>query len=188
MRGASAIVTNVRWDAVDARSRLASVAYAYGEIVRVRRPGAGVKFRGSESFRKRWWQQSRSPGRPCISRKATAQGRPDASAKPVCSCAHYDASIARETAGAARTRSSLRPLSLGGPRFPAKLRAPRAARTRSHVDYRAATLPGAFFAGVSLPASAITETETTRSMIPWTSLRSHCPSDNFVSRSFSRMV
>jgi hypothetical protein len=47
---------------------------------------------------------------------------------------------------------------------------------------------GAFFAGVSPPVSAITETETTRSMIAWTSLRSHCPSDNFVSRSFSRMV
>ena len=47
-----------------------------------------------------------------VSRKATAQGRPDASAKPVCSCAHLVASIARETAGAARTRSSLRPLYL----------------------------------------------------------------------------
>jgi len=42
-RGAIAIVTTVRWDAMDARSRLTSVAYAYGEIVRVRRPGAGVK-------------------------------------------------------------------------------------------------------------------------------------------------
>ena len=47
---------------------------------------------------------------------------------------------------------------------------------------------GAFFAGVSPPVSAITETETTRSMIASTSLRSHCPSDNLVSRSFSRMV
>jgi hypothetical protein len=56
------------------------------------------------------------------------------------------------------------------------------------APYRAATLPGAFFAGVSPAASAITETETTRSTIPWTSLRSHCPSDNLVSRSFSLMV
>src|SRR3954451_9917640 len=42
---------------------------------------------GSESLSRRWWQQSRSPGRPRISCKAIAQGRPDASAKPVCSCA-----------------------------------------------------------------------------------------------------
>src|SRR5438128_12190217 len=47
---------------------------------------------------------------------------------------------------------------------------------------------GAFFAGVSPPVSAITETETTRSTMASTSLRSHWPSDNFVSRSFSRMV
>jgi hypothetical protein len=47
---------------------------------------------------------------------------------------------------------------------------------------------GAFFAGVSPPVSAITETDTTRSMIAWTSLRSHCPSESFVSRSFSRIV
>ena len=46
----------------------------------------------------------------------------------------------------------------------------------------------AFFAGVSPPVSAITETATTRSTMASTSLRSHCPSDNFVSRSFSRMV
>jgi hypothetical protein len=31
------------------------------------------------------------------------------SAEPVCSCAHFFVHIARETAGAARTRSSLRP-------------------------------------------------------------------------------
>ena len=45
-----------------------------------------------------------------LSGKTTAQGRPDASAEPVCSCAHSYAHIARETAGAARTRLSLRPL------------------------------------------------------------------------------
>ena len=47
MRGAIAIVTNVRWDAVDAKVSKANGAIAYGEIVRVRRPGAGVKFRSS---------------------------------------------------------------------------------------------------------------------------------------------
>jgi len=49
-RGAIAIVTTVRWDAVDAGSRLTSAADAYGEIVRVRRPGAGVKFLRSKRF------------------------------------------------------------------------------------------------------------------------------------------
>jgi hypothetical protein len=53
---------------------------------------------------------------------------------------------------------------------------------------RATTLPCTFFAGVSAPVSAITETETTRSTMASTSLRSHWPSDNLVSRSFSRMV
>jgi len=42
-RGTIAIVTTVRWDAVDVRLRLTSVAFAYGEVVWVRRPGAGVK-------------------------------------------------------------------------------------------------------------------------------------------------
>jgi hypothetical protein len=46
MRGALAIVTTVRWDAMDARLRLTSAALAYGEIVWVRRPDAGVKFEG----------------------------------------------------------------------------------------------------------------------------------------------
>src|SRR5437870_13083375 len=46
-----------------------------------------------------------------VSRKAIAQGRPECSRCPVCSCAFLFAQIARETAGAASTRSSLRPLS-----------------------------------------------------------------------------
>src|SRR5437870_13582074 len=45
-----------------------------------------------------------------VSRKAIAQGRPECSRCPVCSCAFLFAQIARETAGAASTRSSLRPL------------------------------------------------------------------------------
>ena len=45
-----------------------------------------------------------------VSRKAIAQGRPECSRCPVCSCAVLFAQIARETAGAAGTRSSLRPL------------------------------------------------------------------------------
>src|SRR3954462_12701516 len=49
-----------------------------------------------------------------VSRKAIAQGRPECSSCPVCSCALLFAQIARETAGAASTRSSLRPPSSGG--------------------------------------------------------------------------
>src|SRR5215208_8178179 len=45
-----------------------------------------------------------------VSRKAIAQGRPECSRCPVCSCAVLLAQIARETAGAASTRSSLCPL------------------------------------------------------------------------------
>ena len=42
-RGALAIVMNVRWDAMDAKVTKTSVAQVYGEVVWVRRPGAGVK-------------------------------------------------------------------------------------------------------------------------------------------------
>src|SRR5829696_4717334 len=45
-----------------------------------------------------------------VSRKAIAQGRPECFRCPVCSCAVLFAQIARGTAGAASTRSSLRPL------------------------------------------------------------------------------
>src|SRR5213595_822776 len=53
-------------------------------------------------------------GERAISRKAIAQGRPECSSCPVCSCAVLFAQIARGTAGAASTRSSLRPLFRGG--------------------------------------------------------------------------
>src|SRR5215204_5448911 len=45
-----------------------------------------------------------------VSRKAIAQGRPECCRCPVCSCAVLFAQIARGTAGAASTRSSLCPL------------------------------------------------------------------------------
>src|SRR6266404_5723848 len=52
------------------------------------------------------------------------------SAGPVCSCAHFFVPIAHETAGAARTRSSLRP---HWARASVKLRAHRAARRRNCI-------------------------------------------------------
>ena len=66
---------------------------------------------GSESRSRRWWQESRSPGRSRISRKAIAWGRP--------ACCQLNLYARRqpillqhacETAGAARTRPSPRPL------------------------------------------------------------------------------
>ncbi|MBR1251936.1 hypothetical protein JQ609_34110, partial [Bradyrhizobium sp. AUGA SZCCT0169] len=56
-----------------------------------------------------------------ISRKAIAQGRPGVLRCPVCSCAPCFVQTAHETAGAARTRSSLRPLFEEGGKFLAKL-------------------------------------------------------------------
>src|SRR5687768_17210511 len=50
-------------------------------------------------------------GKHEVSRKAIAQRSPECSRCPVCSCALLFAQIERETAGAASTRSSLRPLS-----------------------------------------------------------------------------
>jgi len=44
--GALAIVANEGQGAVDARQRLTSAELAYGEIVWVRRPDAGVKLEG----------------------------------------------------------------------------------------------------------------------------------------------
>ena len=38
------IVTNVRWDAMDADVSIANGADAYGKVVWSRRPNAGVKF------------------------------------------------------------------------------------------------------------------------------------------------
>jgi hypothetical protein len=52
----------------------------------------------------------RRRGEHGISRKAITQGMPGASAEPVCSCVHPQLPFAHETAGAARTRHSLRPL------------------------------------------------------------------------------
>ena len=56
-----------------------------------------------------------------ISRKAIAQGRPGVLRCPVCSCAAFLVLTAHGTAGAARTRSSLRPLIGEGGKFPANL-------------------------------------------------------------------
>jgi hypothetical protein len=55
----------------------------------------------------------RRRGEHGISRKTIAQGRRNAPTVPVCSCAFSFVHFARETAGAASTRRSLRPLLFG---------------------------------------------------------------------------
>ena len=88
--------------------RLTCAAQAYGEVVWFGRRGAGAKLaiRSAGDGGKRAVLR----GEHEVSRKAIAQGRPGCPRCPVCSCALLFAQIARETAGAASTRSSLRPL------------------------------------------------------------------------------
>ena len=68
-----------------------------------------------------------------VSRKAIAQGMSECFRCPVCSCAPQCALLAHETAGAARTRHSLRPLIREGATNLQKLGRERAARTRKSV-------------------------------------------------------
>ena len=136
-RGALAIVTNVGRgcggrEGCDRRARLKRTAKTCGP---------DVAMLASSS----WWQQlsGRDGGKRAvhrgehvISRKAIAQGRPDAlrwTCMLVCALFVH---IAHETAGAARTRSSLRPLTIEGEEFPANLGRNRAARTRSCIRCR----------------------------------------------------
>ena len=94
---------------------------AYGEVVWFGRRGAGVKLAvAHRSYRIERGLAGDGGKRAVlreeheVSRKAIAQGRPECSRCPVCSCALLFAQIARETAGAASTRPSLRPLFSGG--------------------------------------------------------------------------
>jgi hypothetical protein len=90
--------------------RLTCVARAYGEVVWFGRRGAGAKLRGVYFLRGDGGKRAVLRGEHEVSRKAIAQGRPECSRCPVCSCAVLFAQIARGTAGAASTRSSLCPL------------------------------------------------------------------------------
>jgi len=90
--------------------RLTCAARAYGEVVWFGRRGAGAKLRGVYFLRGDGGKRAVLRGEHEVSRKAVAQGRPECSRCPVCSCAVLLAQIARGTAGAASTRSSLHPL------------------------------------------------------------------------------
>src|SRR5881392_3746895 len=94
---------------------------AYGEVVWSGRRGAGVKLSRSKLLGGDGGKRAVHRGEYEVSRKAIAQGRPECSRCPVCSCAVLFAQIARETAGAASTRSSLRPLTRRAGSYPANL-------------------------------------------------------------------
>src|SRR5438034_9063428 len=68
-----------------------------------------------------------------VSRKAVAQGMSECFRSPVCSCAPTVQFLAHETAGAARTRHSLRPLCKRGRQRICKARAKHAARMWTHI-------------------------------------------------------
>src|SRR6185503_19142784 len=76
--------------------RLTWAAQAYGEVVWFGRRGAGVKLairRAGDGGKRAVLREEHE-----VSRKAIAQGRPECSRCPVCSCALLFAQIARETA------------------------------------------------------------------------------------------
>ena len=117
------MIVTTRW-ARDVMDALASGVFltsdenarAYGEVVWSWRRDAGAKLAGSVPPA----TVTTSPlhrGERDISRKAIAQGMSECFRCPVCSCAPKCTFLAHETAGAARTRHSLRPLFGGGQRI-----------------------------------------------------------------------
>src|SRR5207237_6289341 len=135
-----AIVANVGRVAVDAEVPTTNGTNAYGEIVWSRRLGAGVK--SAVSPADDGGKKADHRGEHAISRKAIAQGMSDALRCPVCSCAHFLVHIARETAGAARIRHSLRPLISLGAEDRCKARAHCVARMRTHIQLSSPGLTG----------------------------------------------
>jgi hypothetical protein len=131
MRGGSRSSRTLRWDAVDA------------ERARDERARGGRRSRVVLTPR-RWRQVAWNIHAAMVARKPGHQGelgiscKPshresrNASAEPVCSCAPSTLS-AHGTAGAARTRFSLRPLLIEHGRELRNTRADRAAGMRTHV-------------------------------------------------------
>ena len=132
-RGALRNVTNARWDAVDAAACKTNVS-----LLRTAKscgPGAPVL---ALSFARSKLLRDDGGNKPVTGESSKETVKPSrresriASAGPVCSCALSFAQIAHETAGAARTRLSLRPLYTEG-RSGCKPRAYHAAGTRTFV-------------------------------------------------------
>jgi hypothetical protein len=114
-RGALRNVTNARWDAVDGMVRLTKRTYRgrRRRVVLAPRCWRQVLRRDPRSD---GGKKAGHRGEHDISRKPLRREGRIASAEPVCSCAFSYVHFAHETAGAARTRLSLRPLHLRGPK------------------------------------------------------------------------
>jgi hypothetical protein len=100
----------MRWTRAASGARFApdETLSAYGEVVWSWRRDAGVK-----PVEKSAGDGDNKPahrGEHEVSRKAIAQGMSECFRSPVCSCAPIAQLLAHETAGAACTRHSLRPL------------------------------------------------------------------------------
>ena len=108
--GRSRSSRNAGRDAVDADVPLTNGTEADGEVVWSWRPDAGAKSRGSSICKMTVARKPGHRGELEVSRKPPRREGRIASAEPVCSCALSSVHFAHETAGAARTRSSLRPL------------------------------------------------------------------------------
>ena len=108
--GRSRSSRNAGRDAVDADVPLTNGTEADGEVVWSWRPDAGAKFGASSMLRMTVARKPGHRGELEVSRKPPRREGRIASAEPVCSCALSSVHFAHETAGAARTRSSLRPL------------------------------------------------------------------------------
>ena len=85
-------------------------AKAYGEVVWSWRRDAGAKLLRSKLLGGDGDNKPARRGEHEVSRKAIAQGISECFRCPVCSCPPTVQFLAHETAGAARTRHSLRPL------------------------------------------------------------------------------
>ena len=115
-RPSSRTLDGLRWTLVYA-STTAWTGVRQNRVVLA--PVAGVKLseKRKRERQRRSQPRTRLRGDHGISRKAIAQGRPGVLRCPVCSCAAFLVQTAHGTAGAARTRSSLRPLNSGGKVF-----------------------------------------------------------------------
>ena len=119
-RPSSRTLDGLRWTLVYAETT-AWISVRQNRVVLA--PVAGVKLseKRKRERQRRSQPRTRLRGDHGISRKAIAQGRPGVLRCPVCSCALCFVQSAHGTAGAARTRSSLRPLFEEGGKFPANL-------------------------------------------------------------------
>ena len=119
-RPSSRTLGGLRWTLVCAETT-AWISVRQNRVVLA--PVAGVKLseKRKRERQRRSQPRTRLRGEHGISRKAIAQGRPGVHRCPVCSCALCFVQTAHGTAGAARTRSSLRPLLSRARKLPAKL-------------------------------------------------------------------